>query len=104
MMRERIERADLVITGEGRLDAQTLHGKGPAGVAEMARAAGKPVVGIGGMVDAREVLLEKFDAVWEARPHDMPLPVAIARAAQLLEDCAARNGDSLRAVIGKRRH
>jgi glycerate kinase len=37
----RIERADLVITGEGRLDAQTLHGKGPIGVAAMARLLGR---------------------------------------------------------------
>ncbi|WP_245557367.1 glycerate kinase [Corynebacterium terpenotabidum] len=40
--------ADLVITGEGRIDAQTLSGKAPAGVAERARAAGVPVVAVCG--------------------------------------------------------
>ena len=40
--------ADLVITGEGTLDAQTLSGKAPAGVAAVARAAGGPVVAVAG--------------------------------------------------------
>ncbi len=44
--------ADLVITGEGRIDLQTLHGKVVAGVAARARAAGVPAYAIGGAVDA----------------------------------------------------
>ena len=40
--------ADLVITGEGSLDEQTLSGKAPAGVAAAARAAGVPVVTVSG--------------------------------------------------------
>ena len=40
--------ADLVITGEGRLDAQTLSGKGPAGVAECAQESDVPVVAVCG--------------------------------------------------------
>jgi glycerate kinase len=40
--------ADLVITGEGSLDEQTLHGKAPAGVAEAAKRAGVPVVAVAG--------------------------------------------------------
>ncbi|MFD7061676.1 glycerate kinase [Streptomyces sp. NPDC059906] len=43
-----LARADLVITGEGSLDEQTLHGKAPAGVAAAARAAGKEVVAVCG--------------------------------------------------------
>jgi glycerate kinase len=43
--------ADLVITGEGRIDRQTLHGKVVAGVAGRARAAGVPAFAIGGAVD-----------------------------------------------------
>lgn len=42
--------ADLVVTGEGSLDAQTLHGKAPAAVADAARAAGIPVVAVAGRV------------------------------------------------------
>ncbi|MFC7220398.1 glycerate kinase [Streptomyces polyrhachis] len=43
-----LERASLVVTGEGSLDAQTLRGKAPAGVAAAARAAGRPVVAVCG--------------------------------------------------------
>ncbi|MFI2640710.1 glycerate kinase [Streptomyces sp. NPDC018610] len=43
-----LERASLVITGEGSLDEQTLHGKAPAGVAAAARAAGREVVAVCG--------------------------------------------------------
>ncbi|MFJ9558790.1 glycerate kinase [Streptomyces fuscichromogenes] len=43
-----LERASLVITGEGSLDEQTLHGKAPAGVAAAARAADKEVVAVCG--------------------------------------------------------
>ncbi|MFD0318264.1 glycerate kinase [Streptomyces flavalbus] len=52
-----LERAELVITGEGSLDEQTLHGKAPAGVAAAARAAGKEVVAVcGRLALAPEVL------------------------------------------------
>ncbi|MEU8587643.1 glycerate kinase [Streptomyces sp. NPDC048664] len=46
-----LERASLVITGEGSLDRQTLHGKAPAGVAAAARAAGREVVAVCGRLD-----------------------------------------------------
>ncbi|MGW5109031.1 glycerate kinase [Nocardia sp. NPDC004123] len=44
----RLAGVDLVVTGEGKLDEQTLHGKAPAGVAAAARAAGVPVVAVCG--------------------------------------------------------
>ncbi|HET9900950.1 MAG TPA: glycerate kinase, partial [Actinomycetes bacterium] len=44
----RLPGADLVVTGEGSLDVQTLHGKAPAGVAAAARAVGVPVVAVAG--------------------------------------------------------
>lgn len=45
-----LEKADLVITGEGSLDSQTLEGKAPVGVARRARARGIPVIGMAGVV------------------------------------------------------
>ena len=45
--------AALVLTGEGRLDEQTLMGKAPAGVAERARQCGIPCVAVGGSIDHR---------------------------------------------------
>ena len=47
-LEEAIAQADLVITGEGRLDAQTLMGKTPAGVAGLAKKYGKPVIAAAG--------------------------------------------------------
>lgn len=44
--------ADLVITGEGRIDSQTIHGKTPIGVARVAKRHGKPVIGIAGCLTA----------------------------------------------------
>ncbi len=52
-LRAKIERADIVITGEGKLDRQTLAGKAPAGVARMARALKKPVFAIVGQAAGR---------------------------------------------------
>ena len=47
-LKERIKNVDLVITGEGRMDAQTLMGKTPAGVAKLAKAQQKKVVAFAG--------------------------------------------------------
>ena len=64
-LEEAVRTADLVITGEGCLDAQTLHGKGPARVAEMSRRLGRPVAAVGGMVEvgAEAALRTRFHAV-----------------------------------------
>ncbi len=52
-----LEQATLVITGEGSLDEQTLHGKAPAGVAAAARAAGKEVIAVCGRLALRPAAL-----------------------------------------------
>ena len=46
-----IEGADLVITGEGRIDAQTFTGKTPHGVLQRASRQGIPVMALAGLVD-----------------------------------------------------
>jgi glycerate kinase len=48
--RDLLAGSDLVVTGEGSLDAQTLHGKAPAAVAAAARDKGVPVVAVAGQV------------------------------------------------------
>ena len=61
--------ADLVITGEGSLDRQTLEGKTPAGVARLARKLGKPVFAIVGRASEDPELREIFDGIYQnARP------------------------------------
>jgi glycerate kinase len=47
---EKIKEADIVITGEGRIDSQTVMGKAPGGVAERAKKHGKPVLAFSGAV------------------------------------------------------
>lgn len=49
---QQVADADLVITGEGRIDSQTIHGKVPVGVARIAKRYNKPVIGIAGSLTA----------------------------------------------------
>lgn len=49
-LEEYIREADLVVTGEGRLDAQTVMGKAPIGVAKLAKKYGKKVIAFAGCV------------------------------------------------------
>ncbi|SFR18848.1 MULTISPECIES: glycerate kinase [unclassified Enterobacter] len=49
---EHVKDADLVITGEGRIDSQTINGKVPVGVAKVAKRYNKPVIGIAGSLTA----------------------------------------------------
>ncbi|HEU5267877.1 MAG TPA: glycerate kinase, partial [Jatrophihabitans sp.] len=62
---EEVKRADLVVTGEGSLDEQTLRGKAPAGVAAAARAAGVPTIAVAGRatIDAAQLRGAGFEAV-----------------------------------------
>ena len=87
-LEEAIAKADVVITGEGRLDEQSLEGKAPAGVARMAREAGKRVFAIAGSSAATPAVRAMFDHVFVlARPPITP-EQSIARAAQLLQERA----------------
>ncbi|MEU7033137.1 glycerate kinase [Streptomyces sp. NPDC046237] len=86
-----LERATLVITGEGSLDEQTLHGKAPAGVAAAARAAGKEVVAVCGRLALPPEALGKA-GIRRAYPlTDLePEPSkSIANAGPLLEQVAS---------------
>lgn len=87
--------ATLVITGEGRIDAQTAMGKTPAGVLAAASRHGIPVIAIGGTVD-RSATLPAFAAVIESKPSDMPLEEAMNPevARRNLEKAAFNNFNS----------
>ncbi|MGW2895723.1 glycerate kinase [Streptomyces sp. NPDC001212] len=89
-----LERASLVITGEGSLDEQTLHGKAPAGVAAAARAAGKDVVAVCGRLALEPEVLERAGirrayALTEVEPD---VAKCIADAGRILERVAERIG------------
>ena len=76
---ELLNGADLVITGEGRVDSQTLTGKTPYGVARRALRQGIPVVAIGGSVtlDKSQAQLAGFKDVVQITPAGMPLSEAM---------------------------
>ncbi|PSV02226.1 glycerate kinase [Photobacterium leiognathi subsp. mandapamensis] len=84
--------ADLVITGEGRIDSQTIHGKTPIGVARAAKRFNKPVIGIAGSLsyDCNVVHEHGIDAVFSVVPRSVSLAEALAEAAINVE-LTARN-------------
>lgn len=97
--------ADLVITGEGRMDAQTVHGKAPAGVAALALRRGVPVIGIAGSLgEGFEALYRQgFTALFSVVPGPVPLEEALERAAVNLRATARDVAAILRlgCVLGK---
>ena len=81
-----LEGADLVITGEGQLDYQTVYNKAPIGVARMAKARGIPVVAVSGSLGERftEVHDQGIDAVAAITCYPMTLEEASSRAYDLV--------------------
>jgi glycerate kinase len=82
--------ADLVITGEGRLDSQTIHGKTPVGVASVAQRHGKPVIAIaGGLGTGFEAVYDHgIVAVFSVVPRPCSLAEALAEGALNLRNTA----------------
>jgi glycerate kinase len=91
-LRQRIAGADLVITGEGRLDASSLGGKTAIGVARLCKELGIPCVALVGAVGegADRALAEGITQYLEIGDRPMPLAEAIARAPELLQGAAER--------------
>lgn len=67
-LKDRLERASLVITGEGSLDRSTLMGKGVGEVARLAHEHNIPVIGLGGLVSDRNDLGKTFDFLGALTP------------------------------------
>jgi len=89
---EQLAGADLVVTGEGALDAQTLHGKAPAGVAAAAAAAGIPVVAVCGsnLLDPAQLTEAGISAAYALTDLDPDVARCIADGARLLEELGER--------------
>jgi glycerate kinase len=87
-LQSKMKDADLVITGEGSLDRQTLEGKTPAGVARLARRLGKRVIAITGRADENEEVHKLFDQVYQLKRSGMSKEEQIARGAELLREKA----------------
>jgi glycerate 2-kinase len=91
----KIKDADVVITGEGSLDRQTLEGKTPAGVARLALKLGKRVFAIVGRATQDQEAREIFDAVYENTRPGMNQEENMKCAAQLLRENARELAKSL---------
>ncbi len=91
---DKLAAASLVITGEGQIDAQTLGGKGPLGVAKLAAAQGLPTVAIVGGLNIDDALLHAagLQAAFSIVDKPMPLQSALDDAAELLRRAALRLG------------
>ena len=88
-LEEKIRSADVVITGEGKLDRQTLEGKAPAGVALLARKFGKRVFAVVGRAAPDQQVRDTFDGVYE-------LGGSIPQARELLRERARELGSTLK--------
>ncbi|MCK5649735.1 MAG: glycerate kinase, partial [Gemmatimonadetes bacterium] len=91
-LEESIEAADWVITGEGRFDSQSLHGKVVSGIARLAAEHGTRVGVLAGsvLVSKEEAALNGVHDFEGASPEGMPIETAMARGGELLKEAAGR--------------
>jgi glycerate 2-kinase len=91
-LEERIRKANLVISAEGQIDAQTAYGKSVAAVAEIAKRYGLPVLAFAGSLGENYQVVYELgvDAVAALPSSPMSLPYAMENAARLIRDAAER--------------
>jgi glycerate kinase len=91
-LRDKLAGADLVITGEGRIDSQTAYGKTALGVAQLARTAGVACIAVGGGIDpAGEAILWDLGAITVGVAEaPISLEAAMAAGTGPLERCGRR--------------
>jgi len=91
-LEDKVKGADLVITGEGGIDGQTIYGKTPIGVAKVAKKFGIPVLAVaGGISDDASVVYEHgIDGLMSIIPHPMTLEEAMVQGGKLVSDAAER--------------
>lgn len=92
ILENKIKDADLVITGEGMMDYQTIYGKTPFGVAKAAEKYGIPVVAICGSIGkGSEVLYDNgFTSIFSIIDKPMSIDEAIEKSSELIQNCSER--------------
>jgi glycerate kinase len=88
----------LRVTSRGLGDVYKRQGKGPVGVARLARAHGKPVLGVAGAIADSAALRAQFDLLLAIKPAEMPLAEAMRRTAELLTAAIRAHAPELRAL------
>lgn len=98
---EKMVGADLVITGEGEVNSQTLHGKTPMGVAQIAKQCNLPVIALAGNLGEgwQEVVGHGIDAAFAIAPGPLSLEESVAQAQELLATQAFQLARILRSVL-----
>ena len=93
-LENRIANADFVISAEGKLDEQTINGKAPFGVAQLAKKHIKPVIGVAGTLGSGyEKLYDYgFDLLISIVNQPLSLAEAILNAPELVENCGFQIG------------
>jgi glycerate kinase len=83
---------DLVITGEGEINGQSIRGKVPVGAARLAKKYGIPVLALTGCIgpEAEKVYAQGIDSIFAIAPGPISLADSLARTEELLEETAAR--------------
>jgi len=94
---EQLAWADLVITGEGKIDSQTLNNKAPFVVAKAARKQNIPVIALAGKVEQEATHV--FDGVYSIVNGPMQLEEAMRRPAELLFNTASQLAATLKALL-----
>ena len=89
--------ADLVITGEGRVDSQTIHGKTPVGVAKIAKSHNLPVICIAGSVEDDADIIHQLgiDEIYSVIEGDYDLTKVLIEAGHKLTQAAQKIAKSL---------
>jgi glycerate kinase len=88
--RKLVQSADLVITGEGRIDGQSIFGKAPVGIAQVAKEYGVPVIAFAGSLGT------DVDVV---REHGIDAVFSVVNAPCTLEEALSKAGDNVRKAV-----
>ena len=97
-----LDKADIVITGEGAIDLQTLHGKGPFGVAKLAKQKKKFVIGFAGRLPnpIPDELKKYFDVLLSINEEPVEITTALKNTAMNLEKTAKKLGQRIKEKNG----
>ena len=91
-LEKNLKDTDLVITGEGKMDSQTIYGKTPIGVAKIAKRYNIPVIAIVGEIgeDVEVVYEHGIDKIMATTPYSMTRTQAIKKSSRLIPDASER--------------
>ncbi|MEQ6377859.1 glycerate kinase [Bacillaceae bacterium S4-13-56] len=99
-LEKQVQGATFVITGEGRIDRQTIYGKTPIGVAKVAKKFDIPVFGLAGLLGEESEVVYDYgiDALFSIVPGAIPLEVAMEKAQEFTERQAENIGRLIKSL------